>query len=169
MRLSLNKRAVILGFIPLFLSLSLSFFKKTPTLSSSLSLSFIMSSICAPIPKEYNAPLNRRVSFDLEHNIVHLLPSLEECRAEASKRLKEAWERRSLNQDMLDESIISEIQQTVCECTRGPPQEPVCTLKSCLKKLPEPPVAPKKKQKKTNKKRKRTLSKSENTYKDIEG
>ncbi|KAL0086758.1 hypothetical protein F4703DRAFT_1736178, partial [Phycomyces blakesleeanus] len=111
----------------------------------------------------------RRVSFDLEHNIVHLLPSLEECRAEASKRLKEAWERRSLNQDMLDESIISEIQQTVCECTRDtPPQEPICTLKSCLKKLPEPPVAQKKKQKKSNKKRKRTLSKSENTYKDMQ-
>ncbi|KAI8374695.1 uncharacterized protein BYT42DRAFT_577316 [Radiomyces spectabilis] len=111
----------------------------------------------------------RRVSFDLDHNTVHVLPTLEECRLEASRRGREQWERKTLLQDMLDESIILEIQQDCCSCSRNTDDndngsQPVtpCPLKSCLKKPVSSPTvsAPKKTMKKTtHKKRKRSHGK----------
>ncbi|KAG0172014.1 hypothetical protein DFQ29_008556 [Apophysomyces sp. BC1021] len=90
-----------------------------------------------------------------------MLPTREECYEEASRRNKEAWERRSLVRDMLDDSIISEIQHDVCICSRSSAQqEETQPLKSCLRKPKEEPVQLKKKSKKSgNKKRKRSYSK----------
>ncbi|KAI7870993.1 hypothetical protein BDF14DRAFT_1767192 [Spinellus fusiger] len=112
-----------------------------------------MSTVCT-FPQSQTS--GRRVSFDLTHNTVYLLPSLKECRAEASRRQQEAWERRSLNQSMLDELIISEIEQEVCGYARSQQQTPTpCTPKSCLKK------PHKKTSKKANKKSKRVFSKGQ--------
>ncbi|KAJ8657905.1 hypothetical protein O0I10_006433 [Lichtheimia ornata] len=84
----------------------------------------------------------RRVSFDLSHNVVHILPTLEECRKEASRRGHEQWERKQLSQEMLNDMIIAEIQQ---ECTRSMAEETSSeeevqhqSLKSCLKRPPPP-------------------------------
>ncbi|CDS03620.1 hypothetical protein LRAMOSA01022 [Lichtheimia ramosa] len=84
----------------------------------------------------------RRVSFDLSHNVVHILPTLEECRKEASRRGHEQWERKQLSQEMLSDLIIAEIQQ---ECTRSTTEETSSeeetqhpSLKSCLKRPPPP-------------------------------
>ncbi|KAI7848241.1 hypothetical protein BDC45DRAFT_523846 [Circinella umbellata] len=75
----------------------------------------------------------RRVSFDLDHNTVHILPSLEQCRQEASKRGREEWERKQFNQDMLCELIISEIQEQYFSGQED--EEEPLSLKSCLKKI----------------------------------
>ncbi|CEP15914.1 hypothetical protein [Parasitella parasitica] len=87
----------------------------------------------------------RRVSFDLSHNIVHLLPTLEQCRDAAKQRSREEWQRKTLNEEMLSEDIIIEIQE---DCSAGSrdsdeenksvPCERRIPAKSCLKK---PPVA----------------------------
>ncbi|KAI9261497.1 hypothetical protein BDA99DRAFT_511541 [Phascolomyces articulosus] len=91
----------------------------------------------APQKQQHN---KRRVSFDLDHNTVHILPSLEQCRQEASRRGREEWERKTFNQEMLCELIIAEIQQqylsTMTEEDKQQEQEEgLLTLKSCLKKV----------------------------------
>lgn len=75
--------------------------------------------------------------------MVHILPTLEECRKEASRRGHEQWERKQLSQEMLNDMIIAEIQQ---ECTRSIADETSSeeevqqhqSLKSCLKRPPPP-------------------------------
>ncbi|KAI7883623.1 hypothetical protein K492DRAFT_235281 [Lichtheimia hyalospora FSU 10163] len=92
---------------------------------------------------DQTATSRRRVSFDLSHNVVHILPTLEECRKEASRRGHEQWERKQLSQEMLNDMIIAEIQQ---ECTRSMTEETSSeeethqhpSLKSCLKRPPPP-------------------------------
>ncbi|KAI8142294.1 hypothetical protein BJV82DRAFT_616213 [Fennellomyces sp. T-0311] len=100
---------------------------------------------------------SRRVSFDLEHNVVHVLPSLEQCRQEASKRGREEWERKQFNQDMLNELIVAEIQLEYSAKNPEVEPEPV-VLKSCLRKMviAEQPALShhKKKAKKSNGKKK---------------
>ena len=73
------------------------------------------------------------MSFDLDHNTIHVLPSLEQCRQEASKRGREEWERKQFNQDMLCELIISEIQEQYFSGDED--EEKPLSLKSCLKKI----------------------------------
>ena len=73
------------------------------------------------------------MSFDLDHNTIHVLPSLEQCRQEASKRGREEWERKQFNQDMLCELIISEIQEQYFSGQED--EEEPLSLKSCLKKI----------------------------------
>lgn len=92
--------------------------------------------------QQTTATNRRRVSFDLSHNVVHILPTLEECRKEASRRGHEQWERKQLSQEMLSDLIIAEIQQ---ECTRSTTEETSSeeetqhpSLKSCLKRPPPP-------------------------------
>ncbi len=51
------------------------------------------------------------MSFDLSHNKIHVLPTLEECRDAAKQCRREEWQRKSLNEDMLSEDIIVEIQE----------------------------------------------------------
>ncbi|KAL1930284.1 hypothetical protein VTP01DRAFT_1438 [Rhizomucor pusillus] len=87
--------------------------------------------------KEVQQQEKRRVSFDLSHNVVHILPSLQQCRKEATRRNREEWERRQLNQDMLCELIVSEIvQENGCQTEDTPiaAAAPPTPLKSCLKK-----------------------------------
>ncbi|KAI9314342.1 hypothetical protein BX666DRAFT_1828385, partial [Dichotomocladium elegans] len=94
----------------------------------------------------------RRVSFDLAHNTIYILPTLEECKESARQRGREEWERRQLNEEMLCESIILEIQQANTSHTvaNEEPQQPqLQVLKSCLKKAtPTPEPSPRKKHKK---------------------
>ncbi|KAI9265966.1 hypothetical protein BY458DRAFT_513210 [Sporodiniella umbellata] len=110
----------------------------------------------------------RRVSFDLSHNTVHVLPSFEECRDEAKRIRREEWQRKTLNEEMLSEDIIVEIQEDSCLYARSaemPEKLSAVELKSCLKKkeaLSEDPDNKRKKHPKKNnqKKRKRSYSKS---------
>ncbi|KAI7880285.1 uncharacterized protein EV154DRAFT_46622 [Mucor mucedo] len=121
-------------------------------------------------PKNINA-FPRRVSFDLSHNIVHLLPTLEECRDAAKQKSREEWQRKSLNEDMLSEDIIIEIQEDCSASSRhtdsssdeeqAAAEHPTLEPKSCLKKPPvviATPVTISKRSKKNQKKRKRANS-----------
>ncbi|KAG1322311.1 hypothetical protein G6F62_010315 [Rhizopus arrhizus] len=110
----------------------------------------------------------RRVSFDLSHNIVHLLPTFEECRDAAKRIRREEWQRKTLNEDMLSEDIIIEIQEDTSACSRNtdlPERTSILQLKSCLKKPSTQNIdsfeeKKKKNHKKSNqKKRKRSNSK----------
>ncbi|KAG1463957.1 hypothetical protein G6F56_005180 [Rhizopus delemar] len=112
---------------------------------------------------------SRRVSFDLAHNTVHFLPTFEECRDAAKRIRREEWQRKTLNEEMLNEDIIVEIQEDSCSCSRNSDssdESPTVELKSCLKKplmesIDSREDKRKKHYKKSNqKKRKRTNSKS---------
>ncbi|KAI8978104.1 hypothetical protein BDB01DRAFT_800828 [Pilobolus umbonatus] len=97
----------------------------------------------------------RRVSFDLSHNVVHVLPSLEECKERAKKVKREEYARRTLNEELLNEDIIAEIAQTISPRQEEEPIQCVI-IKSCLKKPPV--VCVTRKGKKNQKKRKRRCS-----------
>ncbi|KAI8643554.1 hypothetical protein BD408DRAFT_442581 [Parasitella parasitica] len=90
---------------------------------------------------QYRFP--RRVSFDLSHNTVHLLPTLEQCRDAAKQRSREDWQRKTLNEDMLSEDIIVEIQEDCSAGSRDSDEENESVhyeripAKSCLKKPPQ--------------------------------
>lgn len=107
----------------------------------------------------------------MSHNIVHLLPTLEECRDAAKQKSREEWQRKSLNEDMLSEDIIIEIQEDCSASSRhtdssdeeqAEQQHLIVEPKSCLKKPPVVIAAPvltiTKRSKKNQKKRKRTNS-----------
>ncbi|KAG1172620.1 hypothetical protein G6F70_006441 [Rhizopus microsporus] len=115
----------------------------------------------------------RRVSFDLSHNTVYLLPSFEECRDAAKQARREEWQKKTLNEEMLSEDIIVEIQaDTSANARHLEEQEQKDTsatvqLKSCLKKPPMGNTEEDRKKKHTghhkknnHKKRKRSSSKS---------
>ncbi|KAI9312256.1 hypothetical protein BX666DRAFT_1841551, partial [Dichotomocladium elegans] len=79
----------------------------------------------------------RRVSFDLTHNTIHILPTLQECREAASLRGKEAHLRRMLNEEMLSDLIIAEIQQEYARSDKEDPKAVTMTMpKGCLKAPP---------------------------------
>ncbi|KAI9497631.1 hypothetical protein BDB00DRAFT_868230 [Zychaea mexicana] len=89
--------------------------------------------------QQQQQPNQRRVSFDLDHNVVHILPSLDQCRQEASRRGREEWERKQFNQDMLCELIVAEIQQQYhsasSSSSSSSDEDEHLVLKSCLKKI----------------------------------
>ncbi|KAL9548819.1 hypothetical protein MBANPS3_005494 [Mucor bainieri] len=98
--------------------------------------------LASPNSNEPHHQFPRRVSFDLSHNTVYLLPTLEQCRDAAKQRSREEWQRKTLNEDMLSEDIIVEIQEDCSAGSRDSEEEgesvhsePVPT-KSCLKKPP---------------------------------
>ncbi|KAI8092905.1 uncharacterized protein BX664DRAFT_328471 [Halteromyces radiatus] len=76
---------------------------------------------------------SRRVSFDLEHNTIHVLPTEKQVKEHADRLRREAYQNRTLNQELLDDSIISEI---VASCNCNSRQDEGICLKSCLKKPP---------------------------------
>lgn len=106
---------------------------------------------------------SRRVSFDLSHNVVYLLPSFEDCKAAAKERSREEWRRRSLNEEMLNEDIIAEIQDEWSSGSSDEESEGIVIpiIKSCLKKpstvTQDTPVKTNKKKKCQHKKRKRAF------------
>ncbi|KAI8340890.1 hypothetical protein BC941DRAFT_418502 [Chlamydoabsidia padenii] len=79
----------------------------------------------------------RRVSFDLEHNTIHVLPTEKQVKEQADKLRREAYQNRTLNQALLDDCIVTEIAAS-CTCNKQQADGGMC-LKSCLKKL-EPPT-----------------------------
>jgi hypothetical protein len=139
---------------------------------SSFEVSFIVHSFIYRFRKTKTFKFPRRVSFDLSHNKIHVLPTLEECRDAAKQRSREEWQRKTLNEDMLSEDIIVEIQEDCYASSRDSEEESepsIIVTKSCLKK---PPVVlstattierniKKSGHKKTQKKRKRSHSKSQ--------
>ncbi|KAI8340237.1 hypothetical protein BC941DRAFT_500776 [Chlamydoabsidia padenii] len=74
----------------------------------------------------------RRVSFDLGLNTIHLLPTDKQVKEHADKLRREAYQNRTLLQELLDDSIVSEI---VAACHWSSPSYDAC-LKSCLKQQP---------------------------------
>ncbi|CAM0137821.1 hypothetical protein VKS41_001034 [Umbelopsis sp. WA50703] len=89
----------------------------------------------------------RRVSFDLAHNTVHILPSMKQIKHMIQMREKAEQEKQAINQEILDEPIIDEIEKDFQACTcqdtdadssvpsSTPPTNSTC-IKSCLKKTP---------------------------------
>ncbi|KAJ2963667.1 hypothetical protein NQZ79_g1343 [Umbelopsis isabellina] len=87
----------------------------------------------------------RRVSFDLAHNTVHILPSMKQIKHMIQMREKAEQEKQATNQEILDEPIIDEIEKDFQACTcqdngadgsvlsSMSPAESMC-IKSCLKK-----------------------------------
>lgn len=87
----------------------------------------------------------RRVSFDLAHNTVHKLPSMKQIKHMIQMREKAEQEKQATNQEILDESIIDEIEKDLQACTcqdndadssvtsSMSPSDSMC-IKSCLKK-----------------------------------
>ncbi|CAO3641848.1 unnamed protein product [Cunninghamella blakesleeana] len=97
----------------------------------------------------------RRVSFDLEHNTIHVLPTDKQVKEYADKLRREAYQNRTLNQELLDDSIISEIAE-FCTCTsrQNNNMDNSLCLKSCLK-TPPPMTYSKTSTKKSKKKARR--------------
>ncbi|ORE06089.1 hypothetical protein BCV72DRAFT_128616 [Rhizopus microsporus var. microsporus] len=130
----------------------------------------------ATITTTTTTPINnakRRVSFDLSHNTVYLLPSFEECRDAAKQARREEWQKKTLNEEMLSEDIIVEIQADTSANARHLEEQEqkdasaTVQLKSCLKKPPMKNTEEDRKKKHTShhkknnhKKRKRSSSKS---------
>ncbi|KAG2175673.1 hypothetical protein INT43_001320 [Umbelopsis isabellina] len=87
----------------------------------------------------------RRVSFDLAHNTVHILPSMKQIKHMIQMREKAEQEKQATNQEILDEPIIDEIEKELQACTcqdndtdssvlsSMSPEDSMC-IKSCLKK-----------------------------------
>ncbi|ORX59399.1 hypothetical protein DM01DRAFT_1332872 [Hesseltinella vesiculosa] len=96
---------------------------------------------------------SRRVSFDLEHTTVHVLPTNKQEREMHDKLRREAYQNRTLIQELPDESIISEI---VLACRYHARALPHSGLKGCLKSPPTPSSPPPNKRK--SKKSKRRMS-----------
>ncbi|KAI9305326.1 hypothetical protein BJ944DRAFT_265401 [Cunninghamella echinulata] len=79
----------------------------------------------------------RRVSFDLEHTTIHVLPTDKQIKEYADRLRREAYQNRTLNQELLDDSIVSEIAEAcTCSSRQDTSSNEVC-LKSCLK-IPTP-------------------------------
>ncbi|OBZ84390.1 hypothetical protein A0J61_07561 [Choanephora cucurbitarum] len=114
---------------------------------------------------------SRRVSFDLSHNVVYVLPTLEECRDAAKQKSREEWQRRSINEDLLNEDIIAEIQEDCYSSSRDSDEEecevPILPTKSCLKKPPTLIMQADKKKKSTKKhqqKKRKRFSTTSNSH-----
>ncbi|KAI8072756.1 hypothetical protein BC940DRAFT_330213 [Gongronella butleri] len=100
----------------------------------------------------------RRVSFDLEHNTVHILPTSKQVKEHADQLRREAYENRTLRDELLDESIVTEI---VTACRFSARASPSALPKGCLKTPPPPPSpasAPPSSHKRKNKKSRKRRS-----------